>query len=302
MSELQGWAVFVSVADRGSFTAAARALAMPKSTVSKRLAELEQELGVALFERTSRRVALTGAGLRLLPRARRWIEEAGAMAREASDPRPGGRLVVTAPPLLHAPLLAPLLPAWLAAMPAMSLTLRSDAGSEPHADLSLRLVGTEEARRLPPGAGRLAEWEERLVASPAYIVRRGLPLAPSELARHDVIEHGGAASAWTLRGPHGLERVEVAGRLQVGGCLEALDAARRGLGIARVWSLLAEPELQARTLLPVLPHHRAERRELWAVASPEARAHPGTTLLLELLQRRLAPREVGGDEGVGLGL
>lgn len=245
----------------GSFTAAAQRLGVSKAAMSQRIAELERAAGVPLVLRTTRSVRLTEAGQQLADAtgsAFSQISTAFAGIKDlAATPR--GRLRVTAPVALARQQIVPRLPAFLRAHPEVRIEL----------DLSDRLVplaqeGFDLAIRHSPAppethvAWTLCSTRSLLVASRAYLRRRGTPAAPADLAGHDCLHYlrAGESPAWQLAPRDGAgQKLTV----PIGGCFaannsEALrEAALGGLGIALLPDFSAEAALRSGKLVVVLP-------------------------------------------------
>ena len=245
----------------GSFTAAAQRLGVSKAAMSQRIAELERAAGVPLVLRTTRSVRLTEAGQQLADAtgsAFAQISTAFAGIKDlAATPR--GRLRVTAPVALARQQIVPLLPAFLRGHPEVRIEL----------DLSDRLVplaqeGFDLAIRHSPAAPEthvawtLCNTRSLLVASRAYLRRRGTPTEPADLGAHDCLHYlrPGETPAWQLAPLDGAgQKITV----PVSGCFaannsEALrEAALAGLGIALLPDFSAQAALRAGKLVPVLP-------------------------------------------------
>jgi DNA-binding transcriptional LysR family regulator len=197
--------VFGAVASRRSFVAAARALRIPTTTVSRKVKALEERLGVRLLQRTTRRVSPTEVGGALLERWTRIeeeIDDARALVGNFGS-RPRGTLRVTAPYTLGREFLAPLLPGFLSRFPDLRVVLL--LRNEPQ-DLVERGVDVAVWPWMP----RTGDYATRLVlrrspafyASPAYVKRRGRPNTPEELSDHDLLLYVGGPESprheWTL--------------------------------------------------------------------------------------------------------
>ena len=260
----------------GSFTAAAQRLGVSKAAMSQRIAELERATGVPLVLRTTRSVRLTEAGQQLTDAtvgAFQAISTAFAGIKDLAD-APRGRLRVTAPVALARQQIVPLLPAFLRAHPEVRIEL----------DLADRLVplaqeGYDLAIRHTPAppethvAWALCATRSLLVASRAYLRRRGEPAAPGDLARHECLHYlrPGEAPAWQLLPLQAEGQAATTGggpatapqdgkvTVPVTGCFaannsEALrEAALAGLGIALLPDFSAQAALRAGKLVPVLP-------------------------------------------------
>ena len=250
----------------GSFTLAARRLGVSKAAMSAHIAALERAAGVPLVLRTTRSVRLTEAGQQLVDTtagAFDSIATAFAGIRDlAAAPR--GRLRLTAPVALARQQIVPLLPAFLRAHPEVRIDL----------DLSDRLVplaqeGFDLAIRhthAPPEthtAWRLCATRSVLVASRAYLRRRGMPAQPQDLAQHDCLHYlrPGDAPSWRLARVEGdgpKITVPVAGPFAASNSEALREAALAGLGIALLPDFSAQAALRAGKLVPVLPGWRPE--------------------------------------------
>lgn len=254
-SELQA---FVRIVQAGSLSGASQELAVPRATLSRRLARLEERLGVRLVHRTTRRLHLTDAGEAFYPQARDVVGAVQAASDAValhSQSEPTGLLRVSVPPLTqHGP--RALLLDFLERYPKVELEVSSSTRHEDllagHIDVAWR-AGV----RLDPGlvARKLTRTDVVAVASPAYLARRGTPQSVDELVHHTLLlgfDRGvRAATRWPLRdGGH----VAVQGRL-VSNQLSLLhDAVVRGLGIAMLpaaWE--GDTSDTGDALVPVLP-------------------------------------------------
>lgn len=255
--DLNGVRAFLAVVEHGSFRGAAAALGQPKSTVSRRVAELEARLGVQLLQRTTRRVTLTDVGDSFHQRASQalgGLADAVRAVRSANE-APRGVLRLSAPSTFSELFLKDILAGFLAENPELRLAL----------DLSDRYVdlvgeGFDLAIRagvLPDSSLKsrvLAAGPLRCLASPAYLARRGTPKAPQELARHDCIVYGSneRPAKWTFMRRRERVTVTVTPRVAVNSWLLVRDLAAAGLGIARVPGGVTALPAGDRGLVPVL--------------------------------------------------
>src|SRR5260221_7575624 len=208
MDRFAAMLVFVKVAETESLSAAARALGLSLSSVSRQLASLEDRLGARLVNRTTRQLVLTDEGRIYCERAKRIlgaVEEA-EIELSAQARAPSGRLHVSAPTLLGRLQLAPLLPAFLARYPqvAVDLTLidRDVHLVEEGVDLAIRIGKLDESRLI---ARKLGHVHLVVCAAPEYLEKRGEPGTPEDLSRHDCLvfaEVPGAAE-WQIMTPSG---------------------------------------------------------------------------------------------------
>lgn len=289
--DLNELAVFVEVVRAGSFTAAARALRMPKSTVSRRVAELEARLGVQLLQRTTRSLRLTDVGAAYHERAARVVAEARAADQLVAElhAEPCGVLRVTAPPTFA--FLGPIVAELLALHPRVRVDMVCtdrvvDVVAEGF-DVAVRAGRLQDSSLV---ARRLGTVQRHLVAAPAYLRLRPAPMKPAGLAEHDVVLFGAdrEGDAWTLRS--GKETVEVAlkPRLVVNDYDVLREAVQAGLGIALLPDYLCAEA--GKTLQRLLPAWSGPEVPVHAVYPAGRHVPPKLTAFLELLKRRFAPR------------
>jgi len=251
--------IFAHVAELGSFSRAAEKVGLPKSTVSRRLAALEQLLGERLLLRTTRRQSLTEFGSLLLEHARQVVAEVDAVAalRERRQAAPSGRLRVSMPSDIANLLLADSLAAFVAKYPEISLELdlsarRVDLLSEGF-DVALRIGELPSDGLLV--ARRLNALPVSLYASPNYIAEHGQPLTPQELMSHQAVRllgRNGEPVKWTLtRGESCWEEV-APGRITANSPEILVRLACAGAGIAAVADYFAAPEVQRGALQHLL--------------------------------------------------
>jgi LysR family transcriptional regulator, regulator for bpeEF and oprC len=250
-------AMLAKVVDLNGFSAAARALAVPKAAVSRAVADLEKALGVRVLERTTRRVALTAAGRLVYPHARRVGEEADA-ARAAIGKlqSPQGRpLRVAADPTYGRVLLSPLVPRFLEAFAQVPLEVALDAQQLAAGawDVAIRTRPPQDAamtQRLlgaPPAL---------LCATPAYLQQRGAPERPDELRAHDLLTPDAAElPEFRLLLSRGTQRAEVplTPKLAVDDPAVLHAATAAGLGIGLLPEFLCRQGLATGRLKAVLP-------------------------------------------------
>jgi DNA-binding transcriptional LysR family regulator len=248
---------FVRVVETGGFTRAAETMGLPPSSISRSVARLEEELGITLLERTTRKVSLTDAGKAFFERAREalaGLEEANALALDAAK-EAHGVVRVALPPEFSAnagPMFAPFLAQHARIRIELTFTTR---GAELVGDL---VDIAFQIGRLPDSsliARRLGVATDKLYASPGYVEARGVPRKLADLAKHDAILFRalGGEARWELEGPDGTSRVDVTGAVVGDSVTFALGAAIAGLGIALLPSFLADPEVRAKKLVNVLP-------------------------------------------------
>lgn len=237
--------MFVTAARKGSLMAAGRSLGLSQATMSRRIASLEQDLGVLLLDRASRQLRLTEAGEAFLPRAEAILDAMAQAREQAQDARsrPEGRLRVHARTLIGMRLIAPLLPRFAQLHPGIQIDfMLSDEPiniAEHHFDLDIRTgVFNDSSFALR----RLCSVRDVLVASPAYLQRRDVPQQPQDLLAHDCMTYRKSLepTAWLWRDAHGVHELAIQGPLHSNSGEVLRQSALRGLGIA----LLAEPTVR----------------------------------------------------------
>jgi DNA-binding transcriptional LysR family regulator len=257
-SHVDELAALLAVANEGSFVAAGRVLERHPTVLSKRIAALEERLGVRLIERTTRQIRLTEAGLRLADKLRTatsLIEEAQQEASiGATELR--GKLRLAFPAAMGRMWLAPLLPDFLSRYPALHVEVNYsehfiDIVGEGY-DAAVR-VGTLSDSRLV--ARKLGSHQRILCASPAYIEKRGAPAEPGELVSHNCLEFPPLAffPDWRLSNGKRKEIITARGSLRSNDSWALLDAARAGIGILGAGEWLAARDLAQGKLVRILP-------------------------------------------------
>lgn len=290
---------FVSVVEQQSFTGAAKALGLPKSSVSRRVTELEEELGVQLLHRTTRRLALTEAGRSYYEQAEKALTELEAAAESASgmDTEARGIVRVTAPVDIGVLGIADIVAEFLRVYPdihvELSLSSKVVDLVEEGFDIGIRAGKSRDASLV---ARRIGTSALGLYASPEYLKKRGRPKAIEDLSRHDCVlfrgKHGKAL--WRLEGPDGEpSSVEVRGPVNVDEMLFVRQAVGVGLGIGLLPTIVIATCNRVQALEPVeriLPEYSVGGADV-AVVTPSGPKRPRrVTILRDFLVERLAPR------------
>ena len=207
MDRLMSMRVFQTVIDEGGFAAAARALDMSSAAVTRLIADLEEYLGTRLLHRTTRRISLSPAGETYLGRVRDILhdideahEAASSQTHELSGP-----LRVLSPPALASHVLAPLVAGFNARYPDITLHIDVESFKEPPIeDYDVTLLPTDGHFDADIIARKVSSTEAVLVASPAYLQRKGAPQTPQDLVHHDVLRlkrNGHSETQWRLLHP-----------------------------------------------------------------------------------------------------
>jgi len=248
--------VFVRVVELGGFSAAARALAMTPSAVSKLVARLEARLGVRLLNRSTRQVQLTAEGSVFYERSVRVLADlADAERGAAANDSPRGRLSVNANVPFGEAALLPLVPAFLERYPEVTLdiVLTDEVIDliEHRTDVAVR-AGPLKSSSLV--VRKLGATRKSIVASPAYLARHGTPATPADLVHHNCLgfNRTRTLNVWPLRQDGQVVALPAVGNTQVsdGASLQRLAAA--GVGLARLALFHARDDIAAGRLVPVL--------------------------------------------------
>ena len=287
-------AVFVRIVETGGLAPAARELGLTPSALSKQLARLEARLGVRLLTRTTRRIALTPEGETYLARARDILSLIEAAERDvtAGRDRPGGLLRVNTGTSFARHRLIPLLPAFFARYPDITLDLgvtdrRVDFVTE-QADVLLRTGALGDSSLV---ARRIAGGRRVICAAPAYLERRGRPAAPEDLLAHDCLVLRGLArlTAWPFRSATGLQTLTVRGVATTDSAEALRDMALAGLGIIRVSAFLVTRDIAEERLVPLFEDlHVSEEVPVWAVMAPGRHRLPRVQVFVDFLAQHAA--------------
>ncbi len=289
--DLNDLMIFTQVVDLGSFTAAADALAVPKSTVSRRVSRLESEFGVRLLQRTTRKLSLTDAGQSLYDRGvriRSDFEAAQQLVAELHE-EPRGRLRVTAPVEFPAfpRLVTDFLTRWPKVQMDLDLTNRRVDVVKQGFDLAVRAGELADSSLI---ANKLGDRRRILVASPTYLADRGAPQTIDDLQTHDCIVFGPwwSGASWALTGPNGIVKVPITGRLAVNHLDAVRHAALEGYGIALLPTDWVDGDLAAERLGTVLPEASPPKTAIWAVYPSRKHVPPAVRVFVDFLKERFA--------------
>lgn len=295
--------LFARVVDEGSFSRAAERLHVPKSTVSRRVAALEAELGERLLLRTTRKLTLTDFGRAVLEHARHVAEDVAAAAALAQhrQAEPSGRLRVSMPGDLANLILAPLLADFAIRYPAITLevdlTARFVDLVGENYDVALRVGDLADDASL--AARRVATFTGSLCASPAYVARRGVPSEPEALMEHDAllaIAKDGEPLPWILRRGDAIWQGIPPARARANSPGLLMQLALGGAGITVVNDGFALPYIQRGELVSLLADWTPPPTPLSAVF-PGRRLMPARTrVFLDALEAKFAGPECRAAE------
>lgn len=250
--------VFAAVVERGGFSAAAKLFGMTPSAVSKLVTRLEARLGARLINRSTRKLQLTAEGQAFHQRCVTILSDIAEAECEAAAGRaPRGRVRVNANVAFGNQILLPLVPAFLAEHPELSIDLVFTDQVvdliEERADIAIRVApGPLRGNQLM--ARKIGESAVAVVASPDYLASHGEPKTPADLAKHNLIGFNFARSVegWPFRVDGALISIAAVGNTQVGDGEIARQLAVAGIGLARLGRFHVEAEIAAGRLVTVL--------------------------------------------------
>ncbi|MFO1113254.1 MAG: LysR family transcriptional regulator [Rhodospirillales bacterium] len=241
MDRLEAMSMLVTVTEKGSFSAASRALQVPLATLSRKVADLEALLGARLLIRTTRKLTLTDAGIAYVAAARRILEQVDDAEREAAGEfiAPKGELVITAPILFGRLHVLPIVSEFLAAFPEINVRLlladRNLHLIDDHVDMAVRIGALPDSTMI---ATRIGVMRMVTCASPALIAAHGLPTIPEDILRMPRVafEMPVPSPGWRYQSSESSSIVEipVQPRLAVTTAEAAADAAAAGVGVVRL--------------------------------------------------------------------
>jgi DNA-binding transcriptional LysR family regulator len=305
MDVFQSMRFFVAVAQSGSFTAAAELLDTTTTNVSKAVSALEARLHTRLINRTTRRLALTEAGLRYLQRCERILDDVREADEEAGTAQtlPVGRLKIHAMSAIGNHYVIDAIARYREIHPTvmfdLTLTNRVPDLHEEGYDMSIVL-----ARELPDSgfvAQRLGITYSILCASPAYLEKRGTPHSPDALAEHEclrIVNTVMPVEHWTFEGPQGLETITIpVSPFHINTADGMTIAIRKGMGIGIQPIASAVDGLRAGTLVRVLPEYRLEELNLFAIYPSRKFVDAKTRTWVDFLKQSI-PELLASDEDI----
>ncbi len=299
LPDLEGLAIFAKVAETRSFAAAAAELKLSKATVSKAVSRVERKLKTRLFNRTSRRIALTDAGRQLAGRAAHILAEGEAVedAALAQATVPRGLVRLAAPMSFGLLNVAPLLPEFLATFSEVSVDLHlSDAMVDVIGegfDAAIRIAVLPDSSLI---ARRLCEMQRYLVGSPTYLNRHGRPKHPLHLAQHRCISYSYAMTAEIWRFTKGGKSASVrpSGPLRVNNGDAMMPALIAGTGIGILPEFILRDALAAGRLERLLPDWSLPSGAVYWVTPPGGPRPKRVEVLANFLVEKLAAHRKRG--------
>ena len=298
MNLIEEFHVFVAVAERGSFSAAARMLRLTPSTVSKLIARVERRFGVRAFDRTSKAATLTREGETYLEHIHRVLDamaDVDALADTLTRVPQGMLRIHTMPSFAHHQL-APLLPEFLAQYPDLRfefrlgpryLTLTDDM------DIAIQFGSLSDSSLV---ARKIASSRRILCAAPAYIKRHGAPVAPDDIAAHRLLSYSiPGRETWAFVEGGKVRQIRVESKVAADQADFLLELARAGMGIARLPEFQIFNDFSAGRLVPVLTEFCA-REPIYAIVRTRRNLSPRLRVFIDFVEQKLrgAPWNVEG--------
>ncbi len=296
---------FVNVATLGSLSAAARAEGVTAAMIGRRVDTLEARLGVKLLVRSTRRLSLTAEGSALLEDAQRILRDLDDSETliSSGSARPSGHLRITAPAGFGRRHVAPLMPAYTADHPEVSVSLdlsdRLVDLIEERYDCAVRIGDLDDSGLV---AIRLADNRRVVVAAPAYLARRGMPTSPAELSRHECLSFGSQANqarGWLFTINGQVQAQRVGGRLECsdGSVLHEWTLAGCGLAWRSLWEV--RHDLDRGRLRTVLDDYAAPPNGIYAVLPERKHVPARVRAFVDLLRRTYGTVDYWNGEGSG---
>jgi DNA-binding transcriptional LysR family regulator len=284
--------VFARVVQAGGFTAAAKELGMPKSTVSRKVTELEERLKSRLLQRTTRKLSLTDAGLTYYDYAARIVSELEQAEQAVSQlqAKPQGLLRVTAP--VNVAFLSPIISDYLKRYPEVRLDLFCTARSvdlvEERFDLAIRAGALADSSLIAKSLG-VVRWF--LVAAPGYLRKHGRPRSPDDLKSQTCLLFGGGRTSMhvTFEGEGKVTSLDLEPRLLTGDMDVLFGAVGAGLGIGLLPAFLCVEALRSGRIERVLPDFHAPAVPMQVVYPSTRHLSPKVKTFIDYLQHRMTP-------------
>lgn len=270
MDRFREMEIFVRVVEMGSFSAVARQLGIGQPGISKAVAALEERLGVRLLVRSTRQLAPTDAGVAYYERATRALAEADEADVAAQGLGSGleGRLRICAPVTFARIHLVPRLASFFEAHPGIRLELIMDDRIidllEENIDVALRLGDLTDSALT---ARKLGESESVVLASPAYLARRGVPQTPADILAHDTVVYtkAGDSEEWCFRQGSSETSIHIHSRLKISAAEGVRAAVIAGLGLTATSRWMFAPEIESGQIRQVLKEWSLPPVSLWAM-------------------------------------
>ncbi|KAA1174107.1 LysR family transcriptional regulator [Marinobacter salinexigens] len=289
MATWEGVNEFVTVAETGSFTNAARRLGVSTAQVSRQVSALEGRLATKLLYRTTRRVSVTEAGQVYYQQCRQVLDalEEAERSMTSMQGAPRGKLRITAPVTYGETTIAPLVNDFVLRHPELEVEMKLtnqklDLVADGF-DLAIRLGKLEDSSMM---ARRLASRSLHVCAAPSYLSAHGTPHALSELDRHNCLQ--GNLDYWRFQDQGKPRNIRVKGSIRCDSGRALLDAALKGIGIVQLPDYYVQQALDAGELIPLLTHYREDDDGIWAIYPHNRHLSPKVRMLLDFFTESLS--------------
>jgi DNA-binding transcriptional LysR family regulator len=292
MTEQGGLREFVTVVEQGGFTAAARALDVSTSFVSRQVKRLEDRLDTRLLHRTTRAVRLTEMGRIYYERSSEILEQLDSLESDMADlqEHPKGLVRVTAPGLYAQRYVAPALAEFTAIYPDVSIELDTRMGmvdivAEGY-DLAIRMSALADSSLV---ARKVAPRRLPVCGSPAYFKQHGKPKVPDDLRAHNCLTLPNMS--WRFAYPDAVRTVKVRGSWTSDNASALVVAAVRGMGLVRFASYYMNEELLQGELIPVLEKYEVQDAATWIVYADRHHLPTRVRYLIDFLAEHMEPQK-----------
>lgn len=284
--------VFIAVVENGSFSAAAERLSMTKSAVSKRISVLEDNVGVRLFNRTTRKLTLTEAGERFFDFARNAysLAEDGFAAISAYSGRPKGVLKINAPMTFCRLHIVPFIPEFLEKYPEIEVVLSMDDKvvdmTEGAFDVGIRIGELKDSSLI---AKRLVDCKSVVCAASSYIAQHGKPQTPEDLTQHNCIYYSyfQAGVEWTFYNNNQKLKVQPRGNFVVNNSDAIAEVLLQGMGICQMPTFIVAKHLAAGELVTVLDDYQLPKHAIYAVYPERKHLPEKVNVFIQFMQSKL---------------
>ncbi|MEW6643965.1 MAG: LysR substrate-binding domain-containing protein [Pseudomonadota bacterium] len=293
MDKLEGLRAFVKVVELGSFSEAGRSLRLSRSAVSKYIADLENDLGVQLLNRTTRHVSPTENGQAYFERVLGVLGDLDAADQAVADLQatPRGLLRVNAPMSFGTLQLGPAIADFMVRYPDLRIQLAlSDQQVDPvqdGLDVTLRIADLEASSLI---ARKIMPIDRAVCASPDYLEKHGVPRHPGDLREHNCLTYGylSTGNQWKLSGADGDHWIQPPWTLCVNNAEVLRDAAIGGRGVVLLPTFIADAALRSGELQMVLPDYSAPPLTLYAIYPPTRHLALKVRLFIDFLVERFS--------------
>ena len=312
MTSFNALPIFVALVETGSFSKAGEYLNSSKSAVSKRITQLENELGVQLLNRTTRSLTLTEAGEAYYD----YASQAFALAQEAANAvslmqaKPKGKLKLSVPMTFGRLYIAPLIPAFMAQYPDIQIEMIMDDKRQDFIkqgfDIGIRIGQLEDSSLV---AKKLADCQSYLCAAPAYLDKQGTPKKPEDLTRHNGLYYSyfRAGQDWQFlkksvrcRNYQDSDFIRVAakGNYRVNNSDALYEAALAGLGIVNMPTFIVGPAIRETQLIPLLTDYPQPLHGIYAIFPERKHLTAKVRVFIDFLQEKIGKETPVWEQGL----